>query len=262
MDTTIEHPDEVLQTRFEADICFARITRPHAANTINRALVEQLTQLLLRCDIEAKVVVLEGLPDVFCTGADFNELQQSANGDDRRFEQTPQLLYDLWQRLACGPYITVAHVRGQTNAGGVGLVAACDLVLSEERATFALSELLFGLMPACVMPFLVRRIGVAKASYMTLTTQPIGAKQAEAWGLVDACSPDSEGLLRKQLLRLRRLRKDDIARYKRYVSSLDATLAASRSMALQANAEVFSDPTTRQNISRYVRTGKFPWEAP
>jgi polyketide biosynthesis enoyl-CoA hydratase PksH len=121
--------------------------------------------------------------------------------------------------------------------------------------------LLFGLMPACVLPFLVRRVGFAKANYMTVMTQPVPAEQAQQWGLVDACDANSENLLRKQLLRLRRLDKDAIARYKRYASSLDDGLRASRLKALEANVEVFSDPDNLQKISRYVKTGKFPWDA-
>jgi polyketide biosynthesis enoyl-CoA hydratase PksH len=151
-------------------------------------------------------------------------------------------------------------VRGRTNAGGVGFVAACDIVLCEERTTFSLSELLFGLMPACVMPFLIRRMGFSKANYLTLMTQPISARQALAWGLVDACEENSENLLRKHLLRLRRLGKEGIARYKRYVSSLDSSLEAWKAKAIEANIEVFSDTENIQKIARFVKTGKFPWE--
>jgi polyketide biosynthesis enoyl-CoA hydratase PksH len=250
---------DTLRVRFDEDICVAQIHRPESANAIDQRLIEECTELLRECESTAKVVVLEGLPDVFCNGADFKEIEQRA-GNGHRDGQDPEPLYDLWHRLAAGPFISVAHVRGRVNAGGVGFVAACDVVLSEEKATFSLSELLFGLMPACVMPFLIRRIGFARANYMTLMTQPIAAKQAEEWGLVDVCEASSENLLRKQLLRLRRLGKNGIARYKRYASSLDGALMAAKPKALRGNVEVFSDPDNLEKISRYVKTGKFPWE--
>ena len=252
---------ETIRVRTEDDICFLQIHRPRAGNAINARLIEELTEALRLCEPVAKVVVLEGQPEVFCSGADFAELQTRFDGGSSHPEQDPAPLYDLWHRLAVGPYITVAHVRGRANAGGIGFVAACDVVLSEEKSTFSLSELLFGLMPACVLPFLVRRIGFARANYMTLLTQPITAKQAEGWGLVDVCEANSENLLRKQLLRLRRLNKGGISRYKRYAASLDGALTGARSKALQANIEVFSDPDNLEKIARYVKTGKFPWEA-
>jgi polyketide biosynthesis enoyl-CoA hydratase PksH len=93
-----------------------------------------------------------------------------------------------------------------------------------------------------------------------LTTQPVGAQQALSWGLVDACEENSEDLLRKHLLRLRRLSKPAISRYKRYVESLSESVRNSRPAALLANAEVFSDARNLANIDLYVRTGQFPWE--
>ena len=250
----VSAPASEIRVRSEDDIGFIQFHRPAANNAINDRLIGQTAQAFDALERTCKVIVLEGLPDVFCSGADFGEVGVGA-------AQDPAPLYDLWHRLATAPVVTVAHVRGRANAGGIGFVAACDLVLSDEAATYSLSELLFGLMPACVLPFLVRRVGFARANAFTLTTQPATAKQALDWGLVDACEAGSENLLRKHLLRLRRLNKTAVARYKRYASDLDGSLRAAREKALAANREVFSDTDNLHKIARYVRTGKFPWEA-
>jgi polyketide biosynthesis enoyl-CoA hydratase PksH len=150
--------------------------------------------------------------------------------------------------------------RGRVNAGGVGLAAACDMVLADHSASFALSELLFGLFPACVLPFLIRRVGEQRAHYLTLSTQPVNAAQALAWGLVDGVEDQVDGLLRKHLLRLRRLDKAAIGRYKLYRHDLSALVDAARPPALEANRVMFSDPATRAVIRRYVTEQKFPWE--
>jgi polyketide biosynthesis enoyl-CoA hydratase PksH len=223
-------------------------------------LIDEFTKVLALCEESIKIVVLEGSPEVFCFGADFKGIQKNLTNVEKHEEQNPEPLYNLWLKLAFGPYITIAHVRGKANAGGVGFVAACDVVLCEEKAVFSLSELLFGLMPACVLPFLIRRMGFSKANYMTLMTQPISAKQAHDWGLVDAYEEKSENLLRKHLLRLRRLSKTGISRYKRYMSTLDEVLVKSKSKALEANIEVFSDQNNMEKIAQYVLTGQFPWE--
>ncbi len=68
-------------------------------------------------------------------------------------ERNPERLYDLWLRLATGPFITISHVRGRVNAGGIGFVATSDIVLAERSAQFSLSELLFGVFPARYFPF-------------------------------------------------------------------------------------------------------------
>lgn len=248
---------QALRVRFETDVCVIRLDH----DTINRQLIHELGEVLKACNEQAKIVVLEGSPEVFCLGADFSEIERNHLGAGRGGEQDQAVLYDLWLQLAKGPFVSIAHVRGKVNAGGVGFVAACDIALGEENAGFSLSELLFGLMPACVLPFLIRRVGVARANYMTLTTRTVQAKQALEWGLLDACEPDSEKVLRKQLLQLRRLSRDAVGRYKKYLNGVSDELTSCRQRAMQANREVFSDPGNLEGIARYVRTGRFPWEA-
>jgi len=250
---------ETIKVQFQESICFLQIDRPQADNTISSQLVAECNDVLARCEESVTVVVVSGLPEVFCLGADFKAIASaSANAHDEG--NRPEPLYDLWLSMATGPYMTISHVRGKVNAGGVGFVAASDIVLADERAQFSLSELLFGLYPACVLPFLIRRIGFQKAHYLTLMTHPISAKQACEWGLVDACEPLSEALLRRHLQRLRRLSKVAIRRYKSYVSRISAPLQELKSLAVAANLEIFSDTGNLQAITRYVEQGVFPWE--
>lgn len=261
MDLLIEEDTyKSIRTRMEDDICYIQIYRPEANNTINTQLIAELSHILHWCEKSIKIVVLEGLPDVFCLGADFTSFQQAVE-NEQQAEQDPEPLYDLWLKLAQGPYISIAHVRGKVNAGGIGFAAACDVVLSEEKAIFSLSELLFGLIPACVLPFLIRRTGLPKANYMTLITQPVSAKQAHDWGLVDAYEENSENLLRKHLLRFRRLTKGAVIRYKNYINELNDVLIQSKPNALETNRAVFADPENIEHIASYVKTGRFPWEA-
>jgi polyketide biosynthesis enoyl-CoA hydratase PksH len=151
-------------------------------------------------------------------------------------------------------------VRGKTNAGGLGFVAASDIVLADNTAIFSLSELLFGLFPAVVLPFLSRRVGFQRAHYLTLTTKSITVEQAYNWGLVDAYEEESASLLRKHLLRLRRLPKTGIIRYKKYMNGLHDSLLSSKDAAVMANQEVFSDQSNLNGIYRYVEEGEFPWQ--
>jgi len=250
---------QTIQVRFQEPICFLQIHRPEANNTINDCLIEECRRVLELCEDSITVIVLEGLPEVFCLGADFQELH-GVMSRGQHSGQNPEPLYDLWLKLATGPYITVSHVRGKVNAGGVGFVAASDIVIADQTAQFSLSELLFGLLPACVLPFLIRKVGLQKANYLTLMTQPISVQQACNWGLVDAYDAQSDNLLRKHLLRLKHLPKTGILRYKNYLNKLDGSLLQSKSAAIASNLEVFSDPRNLELIFRYVEKGLFPWE--
>lgn len=258
MDVLTPERYETLRVRVENEICFVQLYRPDANNTINTLLVDECVDVVRFCEANVKVLVIEGLPDVFCWGADFQEI---AGGDGGGHDESPAAaLYDLWLSLAFGSFVSVAHVRGKVNAGGMGFVAACDIVLCDVTVTFSLSELLFGLMPACVLPFLIRKVGLSKANFVTLMTQPFTAEQAMSWHLVDASGNDSENLLRRHIRRLRYLPKNGLARYKRYLRNLDDILVPSRAKAVAANREVFSDEENLQKIARYVKSGQFPWE--
>lgn len=249
---------QTIQVEFQEPICTIRFYRPEANNTINDIMIEECLKVLALCEETVTVVVFEGLPEVFCFGADFQGIH--AKVEIGQGYKSSEPLYDLWLKMTTGPYITISHVRGKANAGGVGFIAASDIVIADQTAQISLSELLFGLFPACVLPFLTRRIGFQKANYLTLMTKPIFIEEAFAWGLVDVYDTHSDVLLRKHLLRLKRLSKKGILRYKRYMNEVFELLYKCKPLALKANQEIFSDPQNLRGISRFVETGQFPWE--
>jgi polyketide biosynthesis enoyl-CoA hydratase PksH len=253
-------PYRTINVRAEGSLCFLQFHRPEARNTINREMVEECLDVVALCERDMTALVLEGLPDVFCFGADFQGMRDQARRNSLD-EHRPEVLYGLWASLASSSFVSVSHVRGKANAGGIGFVAASDIVLSAEAAEYSLSDMLFGIVPACVLPFLIRRVGFQRAHYMSLTTQPIAAPQAFNWGLVDAFAEDSEDLLRRHLLRLRRLSKTGVARYKQYVNRLCPLSNQIGQMAAAESRAVFSDDEVVRNIYRFVETGKFPWNA-
>ncbi|OZG70446.1 enoyl-CoA hydratase [Hahella sp. CCB-MM4] len=251
---------QTIRVRFEGAVCFLQLYRPDADNTINHEMINECHEVLELCrERYITIIVLEGLPEIFCLGGDLESMTASDEGGIPH-ESMPEQLYELWTLMATGPFITLAHVCGRVNAGGVGFVACCDIVISDIGAQFSLSELLFGLMPACVLPFLVRRTSFQKAHQLTLMTKPISAELAKQWGLVDECEQNSQRVLQQYLSRLKRMNKIAISRYKQYISALADNIQSAKPLALKANREVFSDQDNIENIRRYLQTGQFPWE--
>jgi polyketide biosynthesis enoyl-CoA hydratase PksH len=93
-----------------------------------------------------------------------------------------------------------------------------------------------------------------------MMTSPVSVQDAHAWGLVDAYSNASTDLLRRHLLRLTRLPKVGIERYKRYMRALWTLPSDTRARALAANREVFADPVNRARMLEFVNGGRLPWE--
>ncbi len=252
---------ETLKVATGDGICRIAFDRPQVGNAINARMIEDFASALMQCANEiapdgkpVTVVVIEGGEDVFCAGGDFEAVSESGSAGD------PEPLYDVWRTLAEGPFVTVSLVKGRANAGGVGFVAASDIVIAGKGASFGLSELLFGLFPACVLPFLIRRIGRQKAHYMTLMTRPVSAADARETGLVDVLANDPEAALRQHLARLKHITRPAIARYKAYMATCNGNPDADKAAALAANRAVFSDPDVLAGIRRYVTELKLPWE--
>jgi polyketide biosynthesis enoyl-CoA hydratase PksH len=249
---------QTIRVRTEGSVCFLQLFRPEANNTINDLLIRECLHAIGEHEASVTVLVLEGNPEIFCLGADFTAIQNQV-AESGTIDNNPGPMYDLWLKLATGPFISIAHVQGKVNAGGIGFVAACDVVLADENAQFSLSEMLFGLLPACVLPFLIRKTGFQKAQYLTLMTKPFPVQHAFECGLVDAFEKNSAALVRKHLLRLRHVPKKGIIRYKRYMNDLNDLIQHARPLAIEANNEVFNDADNLNGIFRYVRTGELPY---
>jgi 3-carboxymethyl-3-hydroxy-acyl-[acp] dehydratase len=252
---------KTIRVNNEGDICYIQFDRESDKNTINQLLIEECLFALKQCrGSSIKIVVLKSSRDIFCNGADFNEMLSihRNNGDSNH---NPEPLYQLWEQLSFGPFITIAQVRGIANAGGIGFVSACDIVLADESAKFGLSELLFGVFPACVMPFLLKRVGYQKAHQLTLMTKPINVETAKQIGLVDDYEIDVDRLLKLHLRRLTCLSRPAIKRYKEYMSEIHSLVHQAKQSALKANQAIFSDKENLQAIFRFVETGQFPWES-
>lgn len=251
-------PFTAIEFRQQGPAAFIRFASGEK-NCITPALIEDMNAALDLAGEKSSVIVLEGSPEYFCYGADFSDIAgQVASGV--KTEGNPAPLFDLWKRMTDLPCAVISHVRGAVNAGGMGFVAASDIVVSSEKAAFSLSELLFGLMPAMVLPFLIRRVGFAHANYLTLTTRPVSAAQAKEFGLIDLLADPSEPVVRQLTARLARTPKDGIRRYKAYAAKLCPLDDATREKAIAANKEVFGDETNLRRVANFTLYGKYPWE--
>jgi len=173
---------KTIEIHFEDTVCFVRFSRPEAKNTITPLLIEECRQVISQCEEQATVVIFEGSPEYFCFGADFQGIHDQ-HADREKRTDNPEPLYDLWAKNGDRPVYHYFPCPGAGKCRRVGFVAASDIVIADESASFSLSELLFGLFPACVLPFLIRKIGFQKAHYLTLMTKPVSVQQAFAWDL-------------------------------------------------------------------------------
>jgi len=175
-----------------------------------------------------------------CAGMDLAVTDEDATGW--------QALRRLFAALHHGPP-SAAWVTGAMQGGGVGVVAACDHVLATPDATFALPELLFGLVPGAILPALVGRMGASGVRHLAMRATAVPAARAYDLGLVDVVGDDLE----RALLHLRRLDAGAVVELRRllrpdYLAKVEAGIAASRARL----------PHAAPRLARWA-DGEVPW---
>jgi polyketide biosynthesis enoyl-CoA hydratase PksH len=228
------------------------LDRPETGNGITAAMLAQLHGALDRAesDPDLRIVLLQSTAAVFCSGMDLSEaVEGSAAGDPA--EGGKEFL-GLLRRLTRIPRLVISRVEGRANGGGVGLVAASDLVLAGPAASFALPEALWGLLPACVMPFLMRRIGFQAAHRMALTTLPMDAHEAARVQLVDQVLPDATATLRQLSRRMRRIDPITMGDAKRYSADVWSGGAAQEQLAIAEFSRLMASDLSRRRIAAFL----------
>jgi len=159
---------------------------PHNRNALSRRLLNDLSSALAAATAHpgARVIVLTGAGTVFCSGADLKEQREAnvAGGQAQPINDLPAILMTLW---TC-PQPVVCRLNGPARAGGVGLLASCDLVVAPAEVTFSFTEVRLGLVPAIITVPLLRRIAPQALHRLFLTAEVFSAARAQDIGLVDA----------------------------------------------------------------------------
>ena len=162
------------------------LNRPEVRNAFNEVVIAELTAAFaeLGQDPTLRVIVLAAEGKAFCAGADLNWMKAMAGFNwDQNHADAALLAEMLWTIYSC-PVPVIARVQGDVYAGGVGLVAVCDVVVAVESAGFCLSEAKLGLLPATIGPYVVRALGEQASRRYFVTAERFAAAEAHRLGLV------------------------------------------------------------------------------
>lgn len=178
----------------QADVQTITLSRPDVRNAFNDEVIAELKNAFLAVahNSEVRCVVLAAEGPAFCAGADLNWMRRMADYTHaENLADAGELAAMLSAMYSC-PKPTIARVQGDVVAGGVGLIAACDMVVSVDTAHFCLSEVKLGLIPATISPYVVRAMGARAAHRYFLTAERFDAREAHRIGLVhEVVSPEA-----------------------------------------------------------------------
>ncbi|MGZ4639970.1 MAG: enoyl-CoA hydratase family protein [Actinomycetes bacterium] len=179
--------DELVHLTADDHVATITLDSPHNRNALSRQLMDELGARLagVGADDTVHVVVLDATGSTFCAGADLSEAATGSMTEGAR------RLMALLRTVVELPKPVVARVQGHVRAGGIGLVAACDVVVAAEESTFAFPEVRLGLTPAVISVIVLPRISQRAAALHLLGGEPFGGQEAARAGLVTVVAPRS-----------------------------------------------------------------------
>lgn len=178
--------DALLVTTDARGVCRVTMNRADLHNAFDDVLIARLTETFtaLSTDPAVRVVVLQGAGKSFSAGADLNWMKRMvAYSRDENFADALGLARMLHAIYACAKPV-IARVHGPAFGGGVGLVAACDIAIAGPKASFCLSEVRLGLIPAAISPYVVQALGERASRRYFLSAERFDAREAHRLGLV------------------------------------------------------------------------------
>jgi len=169
------------------DLAIVWLNRPEIHNAFNEIMISELITKFEAINKMEKVriVILRGRGKSFCAGADLNWMRDVAKYSyEENYLESLNLSKCFYTIYTCQKP-TIAVVHGAAIGGANGLLAACDFTISQDNTIFSLSEVKIGVVPACISPYVIKRVGEFGARELMLTGKRINGKEAEEFKLIN-----------------------------------------------------------------------------
>ena len=225
-----------------------RLDRPEKHHALNPGMIRELMQVLDELDQREglRLITLSAPGRHFCAGADLQWMREGREQDREQLMAESLELAGLFNRIATCSKLFLCAVQGRVMGGAIGLVAAADLVLAEESARFAFSEVKLGLVPATIAPYVLKRAGRERSRAWMLSGRTFSAAEAREGGLVHFLCPEGSLDREKEVLVRELLDNEQGA-----MEGIDALLDALEKLPKQEIMEY-----TARTIARYRSSGE------
>ena len=244
------------------------LNRPDVQNAFDPEMVDALAQALkqLEANPAVRAVVVTGAGKNFCAGADIEHMKKSARFSRSQNLENARATARMLHTLHALAKPTIACVRGAARGGGVGLVAACDIALAERGATFRLSEVKLGIVPAMISPYVIAAMGQHHARRYMLSGEEFDSAEAFRTGLVhDICEePELNALVGRMLAHLYSSGPNAIAAVKKLMPEvagrrIDEALVETTAQRL---AEIRTTAEAQEGLTAFLEKRRASWVTP
>ncbi len=251
-----------IDTRGVATLALAR---PEKHNALSQALIDALAgaAATIATNKDVRVVVLTGLGRSFCAGGDLSWMQDQMAGDAQTKHAAARSLAQMLGLINRLPQPVIGRIHGNAFGGGVGMACVCDIAIAADHARFGLTETKLGLIPATIGPYVLARMGEARARQVFMSSRVFDAAEAERLGIVARCVPADEldGAVEAEVAPYLACAPGAVAAAKAFARSLgpvidDAVVARS----IDALIAQWESPDAVEGISAFFERRKPAWD--
>ncbi|UWQ40174.1 crotonase/enoyl-CoA hydratase family protein [Leisingera aquaemixtae] len=167
-------------------VCTLTLNRPDKHNAMSGQMLQELTLAAKRlaADDSVRVVVLTGAGKSFCAGGDLGWMRQQMDADAETRGREARVLAEMLMALNTLPKPVIGALQGNAFGGGVGMASVCDVAIGADHLKMGLTETKLGLIPATIGPYVIARMGEAKARRVFMSARLFGADEAVELGLL------------------------------------------------------------------------------
>lgn len=242
--------NKLIEIKVSSDVVHVFLNRPEKKNALSLEMMAKLVDVLSTLPQSTRVLVLEARGDFFCSGMDLDDVIKYGKECTERMGEVFALLAGL-------PCVTLAKVKGGALAGGLGLVAACDIAIASSDAVFSLPELQKGLVPAFVCSLLKGQCHPRFLNEMILTGAKITAAEAEAAGVINHATQDLEDFSSKMIEKFLKNAPQATRLFKKHFIERDLQVLFKK--AHELHAEVLSTGESKEGLQAALEKRMPDW---
>ncbi len=252
----------MLEIKSEKEVLHITLNRPEVHNAFNPEMIGSITNLFLKEAKKYRVVLLNGHGKSFCAGADLNWMQSMVKFTKAQNKQDSLKLHAMFQSILDCPVPVVTRVHGNVFAGGLGIVAASDVVVAENSSQFCFSEPKLGLVPAVISHFVSLKMNPSIMREVFLTAEIFDAHKAYQSGLVQFVgSPqDCSEYTQKKISAILKCGPNAIIKTKKLLNKLP-TMSFSQRKTFTTNliSEVRVSKEGQEGLKSFLEKRKANW---
>jgi methylglutaconyl-CoA hydratase len=256
---------KTIRLEIENELCTLWLNRPEIHNAFNEVMIAEIIDAFdfIEKSSDIKIVILKGKGKSFCAGADLNWMRNVANYSyEQNYEESLNLSKCFYKIYTCSKP-TIAKVHGAAIGGANGLLAACDFAFADDNTVFSLSEVKIGIVPACISPYVTKRVGEYGSKELMLTGKRFKGKEAEYHKLINkSLNPDElESYIQEIIDLLKTSGPEAMSHCKNLLHDISNDLSLNDAISFTAKmiAEIRASAEGQEGMSAFLEKRKPNW---